>query len=393
MRVLHVRKAFSVLSETFLFDCITGLEREGIHNDVATLTRHNMETRPFDKVHVVSRPGPLHPSRVMNYVMARLRAGATDGASWPALRRRFQRLTQRLSPDVIHAHFGAEGVLIAPVARRCRIPLVVTFYGSDLSRLPRHASWRARYAGLWREATAVTVLCTAMGQDAVRLGCPPARLHVVHLGRDLETLPTRDPVHPVRHFISVGRLVEKKGHLDAVRAFERLATAHPDLRLTIIGEGPLRPDLQRLVRELRLEDRVALPGAHPSRQTIEEMRTADAFLLCSKTAADGDKEGTPTVLIEAQFIGLPCVTTRHAGIPEMIPPDNHRLLATEGNVEELAERMSYLIGGTSTTLEPIVTRGRRFAIQHFDRRVQASALRSVYESVTAERRRRPHAAP
>ena len=381
MRVLHFRKTFSVLSETFLFDCITGLEREGIHNHVATLTRHNVDTRPFAKVHVVRGPGPFHLSRVVHYVMARFRADAPDGSSWPALRRGLERLTERLSPDVIHAHFGAEGVLVAPVARRCRIPLVVTFYGSDISRLAQHAPWRARYARLWSEATAVTVLSRTMWQDAVRLGCPPARLHVVHLGRDLQTLPTRAAVHPVRHFVSVGRLVEKKGHLDAVRAFGRIATHHPDLRLTIIGEGPLRPALQRLVRELRLEDRVALPGARPSPQTIEQMRDADAFILCSKTAADGDAEGTPTVLIEAQFIGLPCVSTRHAGIPEMIPPENHRLLAAEGNLEELSERLSYLIGEPSTTLAPIVARGRRFAIQHFDLRAQASTLRSVYDSV------------
>jgi glycosyltransferase involved in cell wall biosynthesis len=382
MRVLHFRKKFSVLSEIYIYDYIVGLERQGVSNHVVTLTRQHADSRPFDKVHVVSGPGRFHPSRVMTYVIGRLRENARDGSSWPVLRRRLRQLTARLSPDVIHAHCGPEAVLIAPVALALRIPLVVTFYGSDISRLPRHESWRTRYAQLWREAAAVTALSQDMRTDAVALGCPPDLLHVVHLGRDLASTPSPTVSHPVRRFISVGRLVEKKGHADAVRALGRIAMNRPDVHLTIIGDGPLRSPLERLVHELRLTGHVSLLGAQPITHTLEQMRRADAFILCSKAADDGDKEGTPAVLLEAQLIGLPCVATRHAGIPETIPLENHRLLATEGSVEEISERLSWLVGSTTATIDAIVTRGRQFVAEQFDLGTQVAHLRTIYESLS-----------
>ena len=383
MRVLHFRKKFSVLSEVPIYDYIVELERQGLTNHVVTLTRQNADSRPFDRVHVVNGPGRLHPTRVAQYVLRRIRRDHTEGASWPVVRRRLERLTERLSPDLIHAHRGPEAVLVSPVAVGLQIPLVVTFYGSDISRLPRHEAWRAKYADLWREVAAVTVLSNDMRHDAIRLGCPPGRLHVVHIGRDLGNTGARSLPHPVRHFISVGRLVEKKGHLDAVRAFSRIAAARPDLTLDLVGEGPLRPQLEHLVLELGIGAQVSLLGARPLRQTIELMRNADALILGSKTAEDGDREGTPGVLIEAQLVGLPCVATWHAGIPETVPVENHRLLATEGDVDEIAERLSWLIASPRATLEDIVARGRQFAAEHFDPAGQTARLRRVYEAAAA----------
>jgi glycosyltransferase involved in cell wall biosynthesis len=385
MRVLHFRKKFSVLSEVPIYDYITGLERHGLTNDVVTLMRQNAESRPFNRVHVLNGPGLLHPGRIAGYVLRRLRRDRTEGASWAVVRRRLGRLTERLSPDLIHAHRGPEGVLMSPVAVALQIPLVVTFYGSDISRLPRNEAWRARYADLWREVAAVTVLSDDMRQDAIRLGCPPERLHVVHIGRDLGSTRTRSLPHSVRHFISVGRLVEKKGHVDAVRAFSCVAAARPDVRLTLVGDGPLRSQLEQLVLELGVEAQVSLLGARPLSQTLDLMRNADALILASKTAEDGDREGTPAVLIEAQLMGLPCIATRHAGIPETVPVENHRLLATEGDVGELAERLSRLIATPRTALEDIVVRGRQFAVEQFDPSAQAAQLRQVYESAQAVR--------
>jgi glycosyltransferase involved in cell wall biosynthesis len=108
------------------------------------------------------------------------------------------------------------------------------------------------------------------------------------------------------------------------------------------------------------------------------MANADAFVLCSKTATNGDQEGTPAVLIEAQSLGLPCVATTHAGIPEMIPPENHRLLAGEGDIAGIAERLRWLICSPKTVVDDITLRGRSFVREKFDLVTQVSNLRSVY---------------
>ena len=382
MRVLHFRKKFSVLSEVPIYDYVVGLERQGVVNHVVTLAHENAASRPFERVHVVPSPGPLHPVRVAHYVLRRLRHDANEGASWPVVRRRLLHLTARLSPDVIHAHRGPDAVLMSPVAAALRIPLVATFYGSDISRLPRHTAWRERYAALWPEVAAVTVLSLDMREDAIRLGCLPARLHVVHIGRDVGSLEARSVPSAVRHFIAVGRLVEKKGHLDVVRAFARVATVHRDVRLTIVGDGPLRSRLEQLILDLGVGDRVSLLGARPLRQTIDLMRRADALILGSKTAEDGDREGTPGVLIEAQLLGLPCVATRHAGIPETLPRENHGLLAAEGDVDAIAARLAWLLACPRDALGNIAARGRRFVDDNFNVGAQVAQLRRVYESAT-----------
>lgn len=378
MRVMHFCRTFSPLSQTFVYDCITELERQGIDNQVAALKRQNADSRPFDRVHLVNGPGRFHPAVLVNRVVARIRSNITAQPPWLVLRRRLKGLVERLSPDLIHAHFGPAGVLISPVASRLQIPLVVTFYGRDISTLPRMPAWRRRYSQLWRDATAVAVLSNDMRADAVRFGCPSERIRIVHLARNLRSIPARHVSYPVRQLISVGRLVEKKGHLDTLRAFHRIAARHADLRLTIIGEGPLRLRLAGLIGEMRLQHQVSLLGAQPSARTLELMRDADAFVLCSRTAADGDKEGTPAALLEAQAIGLPCVATTHAGIPEMVPPENHTLLAPEGDVEGIVERLETLLAWSKHELQAVVTRGQRFIESQFDLAEEMGKLIAIY---------------
>ena len=377
MRVVHFRKRFSVLSETFVYDYITGLERHGVDNHVVTLQSQNTDCRPFSKVHVLRRPGRLHPSRVATYVMARLRPPAADGSSWPVLRRRLRHLTERLSPDVIHAHFGPEGVLVSPVALQLRIPLVVTFYGSDISRLPRDGPWRTRRANSARRYGDCDVVRHV--HDAVRLvarrGGFTSCISAAILAR---RPPGGGSIPCATHQRRASRREERAPlTLSRVQAYR---AGSSDLRLTIIATDRLRSRLEALVRELSLESRVSLLGAHPSRETIERMRHADAFVLCSKTAANGDKEGTPTVLVEAQSIGLPCVATRHAGIPEMIPRDNHRFLAPEADVDGIADCMASLVACTESELRRTSELGRAHVSDHFNLSTEVRTLAAIYHA-------------
>jgi colanic acid/amylovoran biosynthesis glycosyltransferase len=108
------------------------------------------------------------------------------------------------------------------------------------------------------------------------------------------------------------------------------------------------------------------------------MHDADAFLLPSRTAPCGDREGTPTVLVEAQAVGLPCVSTHHAGISEMIPRENHDLLAPEGDVETLSNCLFRLANFSADDLMQLAETGRRKVEREFNLSREVESLRDTY---------------
>jgi glycosyltransferase involved in cell wall biosynthesis len=381
VRVVHFCRAFSNLSETFIYDYVTELERQGLDNQVITFDRQNESTRPFEKVQVLKRPGPRHPVNLAVRLFRKIRRQSDVDRPWAGCATELLRAARRYRPQIIHAHFGWEAAMIAPVARRMRVPLVVTFYGYDISSLPVDSWWRHRFQRLWSEAAAIVVLSRNMAEAVARLGCPAQNVHVVHLARRLGYLKEPAPRVPVRKFLSVGRLVEKKGHLDAIRAIHQVAKIFPDVQLEIVGEGPLRPQIEETIHTLGLERHVHLCGALPSQETLHLMHRADGFLLCSRTGANGDKEGTPTVLVEAQSIGIPLVTTAHAGIPEMLPEENRSLLAAEGNVAQIVQRLEWLMNCDEVALKSMVCRGQKFVQIHFDLSSETSKLIDLYRTL------------
>ncbi|WP_251965223.1 glycosyltransferase [Salinibacter ruber] len=118
------------------------------------------------------------------------------------------------------------------------------------------------------------------------------------------------------------------------------------------------------------------------------MQTADAFLLPSKTVPSGDQEGTPIVLVESQATGLPCVTTRHAGIPEMIPESNHHLLVEEGDIEGMSDRLCRVAQMDVDELQIIAQQGREKIENEFSLTGEVQKLRCIYESVVSATTRR-----
>jgi glycosyltransferase involved in cell wall biosynthesis len=384
MRVLHYRQTFSKLSETFVYDYVTELQRQGVMNHVVTHDHRNEEARPFENVTEVDWPTRWRPDRLSHVLYTRLGIGSVEADAWPIRRRRLTSVVRRVRPDVIHAHFGNDGVVIAPVAAQLSIPLVVTFYGFDISSLPKKSFWTEAYNTLWDQVAAVTVLSKEMKRRVERLGCPEEKVHIVHLSRRIDQFPYCTPRRQVRKILFVGRLTAKKAPLDAVRALERANNRGADLELDILGDGERRKLVERYIAKHDLSDTVTLHGRVDNEKVVDYMRDADAFLLPSKTAPDGDREGTPTVLVEAQCIGLPCVSTRHAGIPEMIPESNHHLLSDEGDISGLSESLYYLSELDVEFLRKISRYGREMMEKSFNLVREVEDLVCVYNYVTED---------
>ncbi len=260
---------------------------------------------------------------------------------------RFAQLSRMSSRNyfVLHAHFGPAANSFRFARGLWKRPLVVTFHGYDFSAVPR-TEGREVYQKLFQDADTVTVNCDYARERVCELGCPPERIQKLHMGVDLNEFDFQEHPRvvgePVR-VLTVTRLVEKKGIEFAIRAVAIAREQHPEIRYDIIGDGPLRASLEKLIAELRVSDIVTLHGAASNQAVREKMKQAHIFLLPSVTAQNGDQEGTPVSLIEAQASGLPVVSTRHSGIPEVVLDNESGFLVAERDVKLLAEKLLLLV--------------------------------------------------
>jgi glycosyltransferase involved in cell wall biosynthesis len=285
-------------------------------------------------------------------------------------------------PDLLHAHFGQEGYRCLDARQAFDVPMVTTFYGMDVSVLPRRKPWPRRYHRLFCEGDGFLAEGPHMAGALEALGAPGDRVRVLALGVDLDAFPFRtatpDPECPVVLMYAVFR--EKKGHLFGIRAFARIADVYPKARLRLLGDGPLRRDIEREVARLGLEGRVTVEGMVTREEGQQALTEATLLLYPSLTAEDGDTEGgAPVALLEALATGVPVVATRHADIPFVIP-DGCGLLADEKDVDGLAEALDALLG-SPTLRAGFAEAGRRHVELQHDLARQVAALEHVYDTL------------
>jgi glycosyltransferase involved in cell wall biosynthesis len=169
-----------------------------------------------------------------------------------------------------------------------------------------------------------------------------SKIHVIHCGIPLDQweFAPRDALHDPPRLLSVGALDEKKGHDVLIEACSILRREGRDFCCRIVGDGPLRALLQRKIGEHGLEDVVTLVGPLPQQRVRDELREADVFVLACKRAANGDTDGIPVSLMEAMAAGVPVVSCRIAGVPELMEDCRAGFLSESGDVASLAESLS-----------------------------------------------------
>jgi colanic acid/amylovoran biosynthesis glycosyltransferase len=268
-----------------------------------------------------------------------------EARSLSALYRMSVLSTSRKKYDVIHAHFGPVANMFRFVKQLWDTPMIATFHGYDFSCVPQQQGCDV-YKNLFRALDAVTVNSQYAAECLKRLGCPPERIHHINVGLNIDDFPFRERVlhrgEPIK-ILTVGRLVEKKGIDYAIRAIAELKEYYPSLQYHIVGEGPLRPLLEDLVRECNLGEQVILHGSRDGKYVRKLMEDSHIFVLTSITASNGDQEGTPVSLMEAQASGLPVISTFHSGIPEIVTDQVSGFLVQERDADALADRLTFLV--------------------------------------------------
>jgi colanic acid/amylovoran biosynthesis glycosyltransferase len=292
-------------------------------------------------------------------------------------------------PDVLHCQFG---MLAEPFVRHRRAgglgsAIVVHFRGHDLAPFVRKRG-RHVYRQTFETAEMFITSCAPFQEELLDLGCPPDRIAVIPSPVDLASFPWRSERArgdgPVR-LITVGRLVEKKGISDALAAVAMLRRAgRDDIRYRVIGEGPERPRLEALARELGIADIVEMPGALPSTQVAAELAAADIFLGPSITDSSGARDATIGTIKEAALVGLPVVATRHGGIPELIEDGVTGLLVAEKDPRALSEAVARLLDAPEVWPE-LTRRARAAAERAYGIPSVAGRIDAVYREAVARR--------
>jgi glycosyltransferase involved in cell wall biosynthesis len=388
-RVAVVLKGWPRLSETFIAQEILGLERLGLDQVIVSL-RH-----PTDKaVHPMHRavrapvlylPEYLHrePLRVLRGLAAAARRPGFGRAlrAWladlvrdrtPNRGRRFGQacvLAAELPDGVgrLHAHFLHTPASVARyAAMMCGLPWSFSAHAKDIWTTP---GWEKREK-LADAAWGAT--CTAVGAAHLRdLAPDPGRVDLVYHGLDLARFPDpparpprdgSDPADPVR-ILSVGRAVAKKGFETLLDA---LAALPPGLhwRWTHVGGGERLAALKARAADLGLADRIDWLGARAQDDVFAAYGAADLFVLASRVAEDGDRDGLPNVLMEAQALGLACVSTAVSAIPELIRDGETGLLVPPEDPGALAEALGALAADPARRAA-VAAAGRARVLAHF----------------------------
>lgn len=331
-----------------------GARAEGAESVVCVVAPHlDQYSETFIQAHARELPAQVRrlygghlPTRVENggrllhvgeRALAALVGRGRPEATRKIRERALERYLQRCGAAAVLAEYGPTGVRVLPACRRAGVPLVVHFHGADAYKERWLREYGPLYPSIWRGAGAVIATSREMEARLLGFGAPRERLFYNPCGADTSLFCDANPRSAPPTFLAVGRFVDKKAPYLTLQAFQRLLARCPAAHLTMVGDGPLWERCRALAGALRMAGSVEFTGALSPSAVAGRMRHARGFVQHSIHAPDGDAEGTPVSVLEAGAAGLPVVSTRHAGIGDVVVHGRTGFLTAEGDVDGMAQ--------------------------------------------------------
>jgi colanic acid/amylovoran biosynthesis glycosyltransferase len=290
-------------------------------------------------------------------------------------------------PRVLHSHFGYVAIGDHALHRAIDVPWIAAFYGVDVYEIGKRPRVQARYAALFREATAVLALGPVMAAALEELGCPREKIVVHALGVDTSAIPSATRTRRGDQELSIlfaGTFREKKGIEYAIEAAAMLRDAGVRFRLHLAGDTAARRGDQetkaavfRLIAARNLADHTVHHSWLPFKDLLALAMSCHVFVAPSVTASDGDAEGTPFVVQQMMATGMPVVATTHSDVP-FVFGNCATMLVPERDAGAIADRLRRYFDEP----ERLATDGRRMLDQvraHFDVKARAAALADLYD--------------
>lgn len=379
MKVLHNVSLWLPLTQNWIYTQLRYLPA-GVSAHVACIAKENLEQYgDVETIYCLQENTSL-----INYYMRRAlrKIGLRRSLCW------LEKPIQVFKPDIIHSHFGNIGWTALPEIPNS-IPHVVTFYGQDLSKLPKQdPRWNNRYKELFEKVSGVLCEGEHMAACIQKLGCSQDIIHVQRLGIRIDRIPYKPRVwngkSPLRVLLA-GTFTEKKGMPYAIAALGMLAKM-VNIEITIIGDAREneadKSEKRKILQAIEvncLADKVTFLGYQQHSIFIDEAYRHHIFLSPSVTAESGDTEGgSPVSIIEMAATGMPVVSTKHCDIPSVILDGHSGLLADERDVEGIFERL-LLLAKNPGKWDRMLHRGRDHLEANFDARIQGLKLAEKYE--------------
>ena len=339
-----------------------GLSLEGIESRTLLASRPNLAERVFAK------------------------AWQTAGVAPASVMRKFE----AEGADLLHAHFGQDGVLAWPYACKLNVPLVVTLHGHDVNVRP--AAYRAGEYGFWQKRypdqfvvlagqrnVHFIAVSNAIRQAAIDYGVPKDRIVVCYTGVDTQRFyPGPKPIAERPHrIVFIGHLVEMKGCACLIEAFQEIVRCIPRAELVLIGDGPLKGALEGLAR--KLDVRVQFLGAVPHDALRQHLNEARVFCLPSITTSNGYFEAFGMVLLEAQACGVPVVTSARGG-REGVAEGVTGFTFPERDVKTLVRRVCDILRNDELAAR-LSGAGPEYVRQHFDIMRCTKRIEDFYDDI------------
>lgn len=298
----------------------------------------------------------------------------------------FFRRIQQIEPVMIHAHFGPDGAMALPIARRLKVPLIVTFHGFDATikdEYARHSFYRHRIyirrrKSLQREASLFVAVSNFIHKKLLEQNFPSEKIvtHYIGINSKIFRVDQNKKRKPIVLF--VGRLVENKGCQYLLFAMREIQKTFPNLELLVIGDGPLRSNLERMASKMLKKYRFL--GSQPLENVKAWMNRAKIFCVPSITIKSGASEGLGIVFLEAQAMGLPVVSFSTGGIPEAVANGETGFLVPEHDWESLAKHI-LLLWKDNALWHRFSIAGQNRIKTYFDIQKQSEKLEDLYNLI------------
>ncbi len=296
---------------------------------------------------------------------------------------RLQQQLQKQNAELVHIYFGQNAIYWRRWLTRKKIPAIISFHGADGAVGMTGSSTRVELARVFSAADRVLVRSRALQGAVSDLGCPEEKLRIQRTGIPVADFVFRQRTLPQQEdvvLLQACRLIEKKGVDDTLRLCRALKESHPNVRLVVAGDGPLRQQLQQLANELELRDCVEWAGFVSQQQLKQYYARAHLFVHPSRVTREGDSEGVPNSMLEAMACGIPVATTRHGGIPEAVTDGHEGILVAEGDWQGLARRVNKLLNSPERYADCSGAASRRIH-DEFNSSLQLDRLQQHYDDV------------
>ena len=277
--------------------------------------------------------------------------------------------------QLVFAEYGNTAVKVLPICKELGIPLIVHFHGHDAS-VYEELEQAEYYNEVFEYASSIIVVSKKMLSDFQEWGCPVEKLVYNPYGPRPEFFEV-EASFKNQQFVAIGRFTKKAPYY-LLLSFEQVLRTFPDAKLIIGGNGELLQICKNLSQYFMMEDNVEFPGILNATEFRELLKNSIAFVQHSVVAGNGDTEGTPVAILEAAAAGLPVLSTKHAGIPDVIKDGKHGFLVNEHDVEGMTRNMIQILENPENARQMGIAGSNRIK-EHFNLQKHLKVINDLIE--------------